>query len=75
MHITIHELLNIHTLGQLRLMGLASRISYHNMQKSSKKESRKEAQFNDNDAGGKPLKPVSKMTKDELEAYYHNSGI
>ncbi len=57
------------------LMGLASRISYHNMQKNSKKEPRREAQFNDNDTSGKPPKPVSKMTKDELETYYTSSGV
>ena len=56
-------------------MGLASRINYHNMKKNSNNEPRKEAQFSNNDISGKPPKSISKMTKDELEAYYHNSGI
>lgn len=54
-------------------MGLASRISYHNMKKQDTKRS--EVNFDGPHKVDKPSKSISKMNKDELEMYYRSQDI
>jgi len=61
----ITEILETHTEGQLIVLSLASRLRYEESKKA----------YNEASKTDTAKKQVSKMTKDELEQYYRESGM